>query len=261
MIAWLLGGLIGCALGIAGTIVWLRLSRGRATALREPEVRNVARGLAHEIRNPLNAMSITLQLLEEDLDAGRVPDREELRDQIGRIRGEVGRLERILTDFQRYARLMQAQPEPIDPAQLLHELLDFMEPEAERVGVEIVREIGPLPTIEADPALLRQAFLNLIVNAFQAMPDGGRLTVRATVSSSEVRITFADTGPGIAPETVERIFEPFYSTKKDGTGLGLAVVKQVVELHRGRVDVESEPGHGATFLVALPVDGSEGSGG
>jgi signal transduction histidine kinase len=211
------------------------------------------RGIAHEIRNPLNTMSITLQLLEEDLAGvteGSEEDNSVLTD-VRRVRREVDRLERILSDFQRYARL-QYRPEEVDIGALVSEILDFMEGEAARANVEIHRSVPAGITTTADPALLRQAFLNVIVNAFQAIGEGGRLSVQLE-GGSDVVVSFTDTGDGMDEDARARIFEPYYSTKEDGTGLGLAVVKEVAEMHGGSAAVKSAQGDGATVTLSIPL--------
>ncbi|MDA1190123.1 MAG: ATP-binding protein [Candidatus Poribacteria bacterium] len=246
-------GISGIALGVVGTLLWQR-GRSKSAVRRDGEsVSNIARGLAHEIRNPLNTISITLQLLEEDMALGTPVSTDELRDQLSRVRREIDRLERILADFQRYARLMQARPEPTDLARLVTDVLEFVQPEADRAGVELIRHIGATPLTQADPALLRQAFLNLALNAFQAMEDGGTLTVTVESDATRIEVTFEDTGLGVPDNARDRLFEPFFSTKKGGTGLGLAVVKQVAEAHGGDVSLDSETGRGARFTVHLPI--------
>ncbi|MBM3216758.1 sensor histidine kinase [Candidatus Poribacteria bacterium] len=263
MTAWVLFG-AGIAVGVVLAVAAARWMRRTATATGSdpapPPMERIARGLAHEIRNPLNSMSITLQLLEEDLSGDEPPDCEGIRRQVTRVRGEIQRLEVILSDFLRYARQSHAELEPVQIGSVLHEVLDFVEPEADRLGVEIVREIDSTQPQMADPLLLKQAFLNLVLNAFQVMGDGGTLTVRGEQSVHGVDVVVRDTGGGIADEARARIFEPFFSTKKEGTGLGLAVVKQVSDLHGARIDVKSQPGQGTTFTLHFPSRPGTGGG-
>ena len=190
-------------------------------------------------------------LLEEDLaEEPQTGDQAVLGD-VQRVRREVDRLERILSDFQRYAR-MQYRPEQVDIRSLVNETLDFMEGEAARANVEITRDAPTGITTAADPALLRQAFLNVIVNAFQAIGEDGKLSVQVE-GGANVVVSFTDTGDGMADDARQRVFEPYYSTKEDGTGLGLAVVKEVAEMHGGSADVRSAPGDGATVSLTLPL--------
>ncbi len=248
---WIVAGFVGFGVG-AALVALLRTRLPKRDALPwAPPQYEVMRGLAHEIRNPLNAMSVTVQLLEEDLKEGGL-DREELKAQLGLIRNEAERLESVLSDFQRYARIIM-RAEAADIGQLIHDTLDFMTPTAEQNGIEIVREIEPLPIMAADPKLLQQAFLNVILNAFQAMQDGGELKVEARQDGSESPLTaqvlFSDTGPGIAAEAEVRVFEPFFSTKPGGTGLGMSVARQAVELHGGSVEAGDRPGGGGAQVV------------
>ena len=257
----LLLGLAGAVLcvGVLAVGLWSARRQIRSERRGPDESTDIARGLAHEIRNPLNTISITLQMLEEDLSADQRPEPSELLSDVQRVRGEVDRLEGILTDFQRYARLLQADPEEVNMSALVPQVLDFVEPEADRSLVKIERDVRPGLEVRADPALLRQAFLNLAINAFQAMENGGTLRVTAEGDDETVSVTFKDTGPGIAASVQERIFEPFYSTKRVGTGLGLAVVDHVARLHGGKAVVESRVGEGATFTLTLPRQGGPGS--
>jgi signal transduction histidine kinase len=161
-------------------------------------------------------------------------------------------LERFLV-FAR-ARDSRAHAQAIEP--ILREAVEVVGPAAAQAGVERTVQIaGPLPPVVADAGLLRQAFLNLCVNAVHAMRDqgGGTLTARASVEGEQVVIEVSDTGPGLEPEVARRIFEPFFTTKAEGTGLGLPIVRQAVEAHGGTVTLESQPGRGATFRICLPV--------
>jgi signal transduction histidine kinase len=248
---WLAVGLaVGGLVGVAGSRFLRR--RGMSLPVVQPSrTERIIRGLTHEIRNPLNAMSINLQLMQEDLSSANPPSPDELASQLERVRREIARLERILNDVSRFARQASAQREPTDIGRIVAEVLDFVEPEAHRLSVELVRDIEPTPMCMADATLLKQAFLNVILNAFQAMPNGGTLTTSLRHAGNCVEVRFRDTGDGVPDAIRTRLFEPFVSTKKDGTGLGLAVVKQVVDLHRGSVTVEND--HGAVFTLRFPT--------
>ena len=249
---WILTGILGCVFGSAITALLLRHRASRPAGTRDSLRQTVMRGIAHEIRNPLNTMSITLQLLEEDLTGESAPNRDAVVADVGRVRREVDRLERILSDFQRYAR-MQFRPDDVDVGALVNETLDFMEAEAARAGVEITRSVPQGITARADSALLRQAFLNVIVNAFQAIGEDGRLSVAVEAVGSDIVVSFADTGPGMDEVARRRAFEPYYSTKEDGTGLGLAVVKEVAEMHGGIAEARASSGRGATVSLRIPL--------
>lgn len=209
------------------------------------------RELVHEIRNPLNSINLNLQILEEDLSAENPSAPSDLQKRVRRIRREVERLDRILTDFRRYANLPPLMFETCDLAVLIEEVLDFNEPEAQRQNVQVNREIQELPPVQLDPSQFKQALLNLIINGVQAMEDGGTLTVRAKPLNDGIQIDVEDTGQGIEPGQLDKIFDLFISTKEEGTGVGLTIVKQIIEGHSGRVNVESNPGQGAKFSILL----------
>lgn len=225
----------------------------------------VTRKFIHEIRNPLNSVSLNLQLLEENFTKTKDNDVQEQNDnlsnfdkdraavQLGRIRREVDRLNRILKDFRRYAKLPELELQDTEIGNLIEEVLDFIEPETERQDIHLIRNIDSLPNIKLDSAQIRQMLINLIINANQAMEDGGKLTVSARLSGNYIIIEIEDTGPGIPPEVQDKMFELFYSTKKDGTGVGLAIVKQVIEKHGGKIKVKSQIDEGTKFTIFLPI--------
>ncbi len=215
--------------------------------------------LAHEIKNPLNSMKINLQLLQEDMVAGL----ESASEEIGRAKilrklktlsGEVDRLEEILSDFLRLARLSQPELQPGDISSLLDELLDFIEPETQQLGIELARDFGrDLPAVNFDSGQMKQALLNIILNANQSMPAGGQLTVKAYRTNGHISIDVTDTGEGIPPDRIGKLFDLFYSTKKDGTGLGLSIVRRIANMHGGKIQVESQENKGTTFSILLPI--------
>ena len=213
----------------------------------------LTRELVHEIRNPLNSVNLNLQILEEDLSAEKPSASSDLQKRVRRIRREVERLDRILTDFRRYANLPPLTFEACDLAMLIEEVLDFNEPEAQKQNVQVKREIQVLPPVQLDQSQFKQTLLNLIINGVQAMEGGGTLTVRARPLNEGIQLDVEDTGQGIEPEQLDKIFDLFISTKEEGTGVGLTIVKQIVEGHGGRVNVESNPGQGTKFSILLPT--------
>ena len=213
----------------------------------------LTRELVHEIRNPLNSVNLNLQILEEDLSAEKPSSSTDLQKRVQRIRGEVEHLERILTDFRRYANLPPLTFETCDLAVLIEEVLDFNEPEAQKQNIQVNREIQELPLVQLDQSQFKQALLNLIINGVQAMDAGGTLTVRAKPLNEGIQIDVEDTGQGIEPEQLDKIFDLFISTKAEGTGVGLTIVKQIIEGHGGHVNVESSPGQGTKFSLLLPT--------
>ncbi len=227
----------------------------------------VAAGLAHEIRNPLSAMRLTLQLLEEDWPGGEGDDR--ARRTARRLRSlgdEVARLSSILDDFLRYAGIRRLDLAQADVNRVLEESTSFLAPECARAGVEV--SFFPdrsLPLVALDERLVKQALLNLMLNALQAMegeppPPGGppplrQLIVRSRLEGEAARIDVIDTGPGIPPAWRERIWQVYFSRKKGGSGLGLPTARRIAEEHGGSLTFETEVGKGSDFILRLPLKG------
>ncbi len=272
-ILWIALGAIAGA-GIAALVSLRLLRRDRAgQAARERErteaqgrarqeeqgalVGTIASGIAHEIRNPLSTLRMNLQLLREDW-ADPITEREQKGlKRIDVLLRETGRLESVVSDFVRFASGHALRLQKTDLNDLAGELLDFLAPQAERARIRLHRDFArPLPLVDADPNLIRQAVLNLLVNAQQAMPSGGDLAIRTAENGRFVRLSVRDSGPGVPAEHRERIFNLYFSTKPGGTGLGLPMVRKIVEEHGGAVEVESEPGRGATFTICLKKSAS-----
>jgi signal transduction histidine kinase len=216
---------------------------------------SLAGGLAHEIKNPLSTLHLNMELLEEDLsqEAGEKGSRHASRLKV--MHREVKRLEEVLEDFLRYARRHQLELKPEDLNAVLAETLDFVTPEAEQGGVRISRGFAAdLAPVAIDAGRLKQAFLNIIINARQAMPEGGELIVQTRNVPGGVEVSFIDTGTGIGPEDLDRIWDVYYSSKKTGTGLGLPTARRIVEEHEGRIRVETQMGKGSCFTVFLPAE-------
>jgi signal transduction histidine kinase len=215
---------------------------------------SLAGGLAHEIKNPLSTMTITLGLLREDFeDAESLRDRRVLR-KVQLLESEVTRLEKILHDFLQFAGGHAVKPELIGLESLVRDLLDFFEPSCVEAAVRLRRHFDDgLPRVLVDRELIKQALLNLLTNARQAMPEGGDLMVHVSCPGSRVRIDMIDTGVGISADALERIFEVYFSTKAGGTGLGLPTVRRILLEHGGDVEVSSELGKGTCVTVFLPV--------
>jgi signal transduction histidine kinase len=207
-------------------------------------------GVAHEMKNPLNAMTIHLELLKQKLAAGKPADLH-----VETIAHEIRRLDERIQGFLKFVRPEETSFGPVALAPLVGSVLDAVQPEAERAGVTIERACadGAL-LVQGDAAQLRDAFLNLAQNAIQAMPKGGRLTIRCEpMPNQRVRVRVEDTGVGIRPEDLARIFELYYTTRAQGTGVGLSMVYRTVQVHNGEIDVESTVGVGTAFLVVLPA--------
>ena len=208
-------------------------------------------GVAHEVKNPLNAMMIHLDLLKEKLDAP-TPEVEQSLEVIG---SEIRRLDRVVQGFLRFMRPQELVFKTVDLNALLQSLGALLEVEWQAQGIRLAFDLDAgLPPVGADEELLRQAFLNILQNAGQAMPGGGTVTLRtARDGHDHARAEIADTGAGIAPEDLDKVFKLYYTTKPDGSGIGLSVVFRIVQLHDGSIDVQSEPGRGTTVTVRLPL--------
>jgi signal transduction histidine kinase len=207
-------------------------------------------GVAHEMKNPLNAMTIHLELLKQKLAAGK-----SAAQHIEIIEQEIRRLDERIQGFLKFVRPDEAKFGPVAVAPLVSSVLEAMAPEAQRAGVAIDRGCtDDSIQVIGDAAQLRDVFLNLAQNAIQAMPRGGRLSVAcATLPNRRVRVRVEDTGVGIAPENLTKIFELYYTTKERGTGVGLSMVYRTIQVHNGEIDVESTVGVGTTFIVVLPA--------
>lgn len=217
------------------------------------EIAALAGGLAHEIRNPLSTINLNLELLAEDVEGAETPREHRMLQKIRAVQRECRHLEEILDEFLRFARLGEIDPVECDFNQVVREFIEFYQPEAAKAGVEISPHLAPdLPTVRLDRALFRQALLNLALNARQAMPKGGLLELQTRWRDGHAELDLIDNGSGMDEHTLARIFDAFFSTKPGGSGLGLPTVRRIVEAHGGRIEVESAPGRGTRFTIALP---------
>jgi signal transduction histidine kinase len=221
------------------------------------EIAQLAGGLAHEIRNPLSTMCLNLDLLAEDFQSTDTPRDRRVAQKIERLRKETQRLQNILEDFLRFARVQELKRVAIDLNVLLEEMRDFCEPQAMAQGIVVRTQYDPdLPRVGLDVELFRQALLNLILNAEHAMPQGGDLILTTRREPLGAVIEITDTGIGMTEEVRARVFDAFYSTRPGGSGLGLPTTRKIVEAHDGTIDVQSEPGRGTRFTIRLPLPGA-----
>jgi signal transduction histidine kinase len=233
-------------------------------AERSAVVGRLASGIAHEIRNPLNFINLSIDHLRERYAPSSLADRTEYTRILGMIKEEIARLNLLVSNFLSYGRPARLKTRLLDVASLVNETAGLVQAQADHQGVRIV--INTLPTvsdepgegyapdtrINADAEQLKTCISNIMINAVQAMPEGGLLTVTLRPSPGEVEIDLADTGVGIAPEALNQIFEPYYSTKETGVGLGLPLTRKIIEEHGGEITVRSEAGEGTVFTISLP---------
>lgn len=207
--------------------------------------------LAHEIRNPLSSLDIHVQLLEEDL-AQTAP---ETRQRLEIIRGELNRLENIVRRFLRLASPSALEIEAVDLARIVSHVTKLLRPEASARQVKLATSVAPdLPILQADGGQLTQAVLNLVINALQAVGTGGCVCLRVTVApEQEIRLEVQDTGPGVPPERLGEVFEPYFTTKEEGSGLGLWIAQQIAVAHGGTLEVRNAAEGGAVFCLRLPL--------
>lgn len=213
----------------------------------------LAGGFVHELKNTLNTVSLNLQLLAEDFAEADSPRDRKAKSRVERLSTECRRLVELANDFLRFARSGSVERTPTNLGDLVSRLVDFLSPTALARGVEVVWYPAELPPVPLDADLFEKVLFNLLLNAEEAMPDGGRLTLQARTGDGVVTLEVIDTGQGMTAGVLARAFEPFRTTKPGGTGLGLATAKRVVEAHGGSIAVESEVGRGTRFAVTLPL--------
>jgi signal transduction histidine kinase len=213
----------------------------------------LAAGVAHEIGNPLNSLNIHLQLIARKL--GRLPSatREAIEESLKVARTEIQRLDSIIHQFLRAIRPTTHAFEPYQLNDLVEESVTFLRPEIEDRDILVEMELDPgLPMVEVDRDQMKQAFYNIIKNAFQAMKTGGILYIRSWQDETYVSVSFSDTGGGISPQDMSKVFKPYFTTKSAGSGLGLLIVRRIVREHGGEIEIESNEGKGVRVSIHLP---------
>ncbi|HWB95925.1 MAG TPA: ATP-binding protein, partial [Bryobacteraceae bacterium] len=241
----------------AGLLVRLRdpeatrqISRQLQTADRLSAISGITSGVAHEVKNPLNAIMMHLELARMKLSSGDA----DLGPQMEIISREILRLDRVVKTFLDFTRPVELKLAEIPLDEFLNEIVELARPQAASANIRLALRLQTEGmSIRVDRDLVKQALLNILVNAIQAMPDGGDLTVDCSVDEDEAIIRISDTGPGIPPELREKIFQLYFTTKKEGSGIGLAMTFRIVQLHDGSIDFTSEPGKGTTFILRLPT--------
>lgn len=228
------------------------ITSNTAQEKRELLSRLLAR-LAHEIRNPLSSLHIHVQLLEEDV-ARNLPElKGKLASRFGIIHGELNRLEGLVKHFLSLSGPAALDLQIVDPCKLVNTVAALLQPEAATRGVSMTANCEEGIQLRADPGQLTQALVNLAINAIQAVDRGGAIVMSARAHAGHVILSIQDSGPGVEPALHSTIFEPFYTTKPEGSGLGLWIVQQIVSAHSGRMHVSNCLPHGALFTIELPA--------
>ena len=214
----------------------------------------LAAGVAHEIGNPLNSTDIHLQLLERKIKKLPAAERDDLSSHLHTAQAEIRRLDTILKQFLEAIRPTQPQRDHLNIHDLLQETLELLEPELEQRNVRISLDLAEkMPVLQMDGTQIKQALFNLLKNAFQALPpDGGLIDISSSCTDYEIELVIRDHGSGISPEVMGAIFEPYHSTKKSGSGLGLLIVRRIVREHGGEIELESKEGDGTSVTISLP---------
>jgi len=242
----------------------LREDRDLREKLRKAEhlagIGQFSRSIAHEIKNPLNFISLGIDHMQEAYRPGGLGEAEKFDSLLGNMKNEIQRVSRFAESFLEFGKSLELNRVETDMDGLIAAVLDLVAAKAAKEGVEIVRESeGPSPVLRVDPDFIRTCLYNVVLNAFQAMPGGGRLVVRTRTLPAWFVIEAADTGQGAPPEVAAHAFDPFFTTKSGGIGLGLAFTKRVVEEHGGRVSFESRPGEGSSVRMLFPLLLEEGA--
>ena len=219
--------------------------------------RELARRLAHELKNPLFPLQITVENLLRAREAGPGQFEEVFRESTSTLLAEIANLKTIISRFSDFSRMPAPQLQAVDLNELVRSVVQLFQGQFKREpgNIETNLQLHDVPPVSADPVLLRRVIENLVLNAIDAMPQGGRLTFRTSIADGHAVFELSDTGAGLTPEECERLFTPYYTTKQHGTGLGLAIVQSVISDHQGRITVSSRKDEGTTFHVELPLWG------
>jgi signal transduction histidine kinase/putative methionine-R-sulfoxide reductase with GAF domain len=214
----------------------------------------LAAGIAHEIRNPLTSINILIHSLTENL-----PTKNSHWEDLKVIEEEILRINEIVDQFLRFAKPASPLFEKADLIPIFEETLQLLRPQIERGGISVQKEFESLPRATVDKEQMKQVILNLLMNAIQAMPKAGRLGLSDRMSRDGhwVELTIQDSGIGIPPEDIDKLFDPFFSTKEGGIGLGLSIAHRIIDQHHGKIEVESKPGKGTLFTISLPISSEE----
>ncbi|MCD5390316.1 ATP-binding protein [candidate division NPL-UPA2 bacterium] len=247
-------------LSLAMVGLWRVLKRQRILERKASEEDRLAyvgllsSGLVHELRSPLNVMTVDMRTLQRELEEPHKASKTALRNLTERLSGQMERLTGMLKEFLRFGKPGELKLEETNPNTILRDVLEFLHGDAKRNGIQVIENLDEnLLSVRIDRTRMREAIFNIALNAIQAMPHGGTLSVSSTRVDSQVRIELSDTGCGLSEEECQKIFDIFYSTKDGGTGLGLPIVRRTVHDHGGTIEVKSRKGEGTTVTISLPV--------
>jgi signal transduction histidine kinase len=227
-----------------------KINRELQTADRLTAISRISSGVAHEVKNPLNAILLHVEVARSKLSRGDT----DVAEQMEIISREILRLDRVVRTFLDFTRPVELRMDTIPLQELVQEIVDLAQPQtaAANIQVSVLLEAEGVE-VRVDRDLLKQAMLNVVVNAIQAMPEGGELHFEATTSEDTAEVRISDSGGGISEDLRDKIFRLYFSTKPQGSGIGLAMTFRIVQLHDGTIDFTSEPGKGTTFLIRLPI--------
>ncbi|MDR1290452.1 MAG: two-component sensor histidine kinase [Planctomycetaceae bacterium] len=217
------------------------------------EITRLAGGLAHEIKNPLSTIRLNIGLLSEDLEQVDSPQSRRAQQRIKVVQNECKRLESLLDDFLRFTKADNPELLPGNVNSEIRDIIEFFRLKAEESGIEVIAYLASdLPSVLFDRGLFHQAMINLLLNALQAMPNGGQLMISTRSGGNEIVIDLIDTGVGMDEKTLANLYDAFYSTKKGGSGLGLATTQKIIKAHNGTISVQSELNFGTKFTIMIP---------
>ncbi|QVL33653.1 two-component sensor histidine kinase [Telmatocola sphagniphila] len=219
------------------------------------ELAEVAGGFIHEIKNHIATLGLNLQLLAEDYENPQSPKERRIAERIQRLQTECTKITDISNDFLRFARAQELlRLEIVRLDDVVSEVIDFFQPTAQTMGIQLTwYPCGDSARVKIDPQVFKQAMLNLLINAKEAMPEGGEIILQDYIEGEFIRLDVIDTGSGIPTDQLEKIFKPFHTTKMGGTGLGLPTTRKVIEALGGSIEVQSEVGTGTKFSILLPI--------
>lgn len=236
----------------------LREERELEEKLRKAEhlagIGQFSTSIAHEIKNPLNFISLSIDHIKEKYTPYNGEGKETFDSLIVNIKGEIQRVSRFAESFLEYGRPLEINTKPTDIGKLIEDVLELILAKAQKEHILIERDFEPMPELSLDPDLIKTCLYNIILNAFQSMPEGGKLVIRTKIVNTKCCVSVEDTGDGISEDKLARIFDPFFTTKAGGLGLGLALTKRVAEEHKGKVDIRSTVGIGTTVSLFLPME-------